>query len=88
LIVAIVTIPLVFLIICFCRKTKSVSDSAEAKKRMRISAAVEDVDWGLEAADQKSSARKGKNNNDLVVPFEHIQPELSNISMADDVKNS
>jgi len=55
---------------------------------MRISAAVEDVDRGLEAADQKSSARKGKNNNDLVVPFEHIQPELSNISMADDVKNS
>jgi hypothetical protein len=55
---------------------------------MRISAAVEDVDWGLEADDQKSGQRKGNANNDLVVPFDHIQPELSNLSLGDDIKHS
>jgi hypothetical protein len=55
---------------------------------MRISAAVEDVDWGLDENDQKNPQAKGKGNNDLVVPFDHIPPEQSNLSLGDDVKHS
>lgn len=55
---------------------------------MRISAAVEDVDWGLDENDQKNPQAKGKGNNDLVVPFDHIPPEQSNISLGDDMKLS
>lgn len=75
LIVLIVIIPVVFLILFLCRRSKSVADAAEAKKRMRISAAVEDVDWGLDENDQKNPGGKAKSNNDLIIPFDHIPPE-------------
>lgn len=69
LIVLIVIIPVVGLSLFFCRRTKSVDDVSQAKKRMRISAAVEDVDWGLDENDEKNPQAKGKANNDLVIPF-------------------
>ena len=48
-------------------RRNKIADEATLKKRMRISAAVENVDWGLEN-DEKPDKKAG--GGDLVIPFE------------------
>ena len=72
-IVAIVLVPLVGVILYMLRRNKIADEATLRKSKMRISAAVEDVDWGIEN-DGKSSDRKGK-GGDLVVPFDQIEVE-------------